>query len=399
MIRGGENDPPLPGLGIVRSPDPMKTFVVIDGNTSWVRSLVDFLPETRAFLFRSYAPTFYKHDPLPLVRGFFGWSKGAGEISERFIVVPGWTRFFRLSTLAVTHACRRLIRHIGKPDAILYTLPQYAQVAEQMSGHLNLYYAYDPYRFYDWNTEQIAQLEQRMLNCCDASFAISKKLQQDFQKLTARSVLYSPNAVSPDFVDQLSHPSTLPADLAGIPRPIVVCTGQINSTYDWNLIDALAERLSDFSFVFIGKIFDEPPDIRGRIDRIFARSNVHWLGPKPHGDLPGYLRGADICFNPLMVNEQNDRRSPLRLYDYLATDKPILSTPVAEAFEHDGHIEIGKNMEDCVAILNRLRQSGAPAAPNLAARRDYILKNTWPARARQFMQLIEGVKARTVAAR
>jgi glycosyltransferase involved in cell wall biosynthesis len=376
----------------------MKTFVIIDGNMSWVRSLVEVLPETRAFLFRSYAPSFYQRDPAPLIRGFFGWSKQDERISERFIVVPGWTRFFRLSTAAVIHACRRLINRIGNPYAIVYTLPQYAGIAERMKGQFNLYYAYDPYRFYDWNQEQIGRLEQRMLNCCDASFAISKKLQQDFQKLTSRPVFYSPNAVSPDFVDRLSRDSALPPDMAGIPRPIVACIGQINNTYDWNLIDSLAERLPGISFVFIGKIFDEPPEIRRRIDQTLARSNVHWLGAKPHGELPAYLRAADILFNPLVAGEQNDRRSPLRLYDYLATDKPILSTPVAEAFEHDGLIEIGKDLNECVEILRRPPASGVDASNRSALRGEYILKNTWPARARQFMETVQSLRAQAVAA-
>src|SRR5207253_3195701 len=84
------------------------------------------------------------------------------------------------------------------------------------------------------------------------------------------------------------------------------------------------------------------------------KPNVHHLGVKPHSELPSYLMHFDVCFNPLIVNDHNDRRSPLRLFDYLATDRPILSTAIREAYEHAPFIEIGDSLDSCIRLLQKM---------------------------------------------
>ena len=199
--------------------------------------------------------------------------------------------------------------------------------------------------------------------------------------------MYSPNAASIEFIERLSKPvGPVPADLAALPRPIVGCIGQINRSYDWDLIAGLADALPDVSFVFVGPVFQEPVELAKRVDAALAKKNVRHLGPKPHDELPDYLQHFDVCFNPLAVNSHNDRRSPLRLFDYLATEKPILSTAIREAHEHVPFIEIGRDLDECVRVLRRM--TAADYTVDLAARREYIRQNTWHARAQQLLRLI-----------
>jgi glycosyltransferase involved in cell wall biosynthesis len=163
--------------------------------------------------------------------------------------------------------------------------------------------------------------------------------------------------------------------------------GQLNqSSYDWDLIAGLSKALPEISFVFVGPILEKTP----KIETILSLPNVRWLGPRPHNQLPNYLNGFDVCFNPLVPGEYSDRRSPLRLYDYLATDKPILSTAIREAYSHRPFVEIGRSIDECVAVLRRL--ASAKSAEDVEARHCYIEKNTWENRAAQLIQLIADVR-------
>ena len=237
-----------------------------------------------------------------------------------------------------------------------------------------------------------------MLKATEATFAISQLLREDLQSRTDRPVIYSPNAVSSEFVDRMRGKDlSLPADLAAVPRPIVGCTGQINETYDWPMLAELVSAMPDVSFVFIGPVAAPSPEVQTRIDGVLkGRSNVHWLGAKPHDELPKYLRGFDVCLNPLAPGPHADRRSPLRLYDFLATGKPVASTAIHEASSHEGHVWIGRDAAEIEAII-RSALSGHRRV-DAESRKEYLRRNTWQFRARKLLEMIESITPKTPGA-
>ena len=161
-------------------------------------------------------------------------------------------------------------------------------------------------------------------------------------------------AVSAAFLERLRGEVAVPAELHDEVRPIVGCTGQINSTYDWPLIAEVVDRFSETLFAFVGPVFDEGPAAKSVIDAVFARPNVRWLGPQPHARLPEFLSRFTVCWNPLRVDWHSERRDPLRLYDYLATDRPALSADLGSARAHLPHLEVYSDVEDCVGRLRRM---------------------------------------------
>src|SRR5207302_1876872 len=114
-------------------------------------------------------------------------------------------------------------------DAMVLTTPYYAGVLHVFPSLPRYYWAYDPFRFYDWNQAQIGPLQKQLLDGCTAIFAVSRALVDDLSAMTSRPVDYLPNAVSESFVEQLAQsPRSIPDDLAAIARPIVCCVGQMN---------------------------------------------------------------------------------------------------------------------------------------------------------------------------
>jgi len=158
------------------------------------------------------------------------------NVVERTAVLPGWRAGQWLSTRILASILGRTIERFGVPDAIVYTLPQYAGLAERFCSYRQVYYAYDPYEFYSgWCGTRVKALEIRMLKACRAAFAVSRQLVDDLQKLSQTPVHYSPNAVSQAFIEALRKAAgPVPADLAHIKGKIVGCIGQIQpDAYDW----------------------------------------------------------------------------------------------------------------------------------------------------------------------
>lgn len=366
-------------------------ILLVDINASWVRSLVTALPGVSDGTRRLHAWQVY---------GLSYWFANRSRISvapptqsglvECVVAVPGWTRFASISTALLTLKVSALIRRLGPPEAIIYTLPQYAGVAKKLVNCFQVYYAYDGYRFYGagWDPEYIGALESQMLHTCDIAFAISRQLQEDFQQLTAKPVFYSPNAASAALVSQLALPtSAKPIELQNLPGKIVGCVGQISeSGYDWPLIEGVVKALPDFTFVFVGPLADNPPGSRAEVERILALPNVRWLGPRPHTELGNYFAGFDICFGPYAITPLNQRRSPLRMYDYLCTTKPVLFTPISEVCQHSEYLEVGGTIEECVGLIRKMVASDYQV--DLPARRRFLQDNTWEKRAARFWKTI-----------
>jgi hypothetical protein len=369
----------------------IRSLLVLDTEASWVRSLLHAMPpgvKIHGFRIRNAFsfPGGLRGQFLKLGRS----EKVSASWDDTWVSVPSWHRAYELSSWLVTRQIRKTIRSRGKPDAVLFTLPWYANVAETLCGVTKAYYAFDPYRFYGWDNKKVIPLEKRILGNCHVGFGVSRLLVEDLQRSTTTPVRYLPNATAWSPGQATTEGEAVAAkDLESVPTPRVGCVGQIHSSaYDWELIEHLSASFPSVHFVFVGPRFKEQSTAAAiRIESVFARPNVHWLGPKPHPHLPAYLRYFDVCINPLCVSEHNHRRSPLRLFDYLTTDRPIISTAIAEAFSHAPFLSIAKDNEDFRRLLADALT--LKLAPDLKHRRDYIAANTWHARAAEFCVLLD----------
>jgi hypothetical protein len=276
----------------------------------------------------------------------------------------------------------KIFSQFGKPDVIVFTWPQLAYFAEKFRDITRIYYCKDPFEHWAcWNRGEIHQLESRLLDNCDAVFAVSRLLVEDFRPRTPGKVFYLSNGVEESFLSAgpLPRPANLPAD-----KPILGSVGQLNATYDWQYIAELASTLPDARLCFIGNISEgDPLWSREIANHLTGAPNILFLDRQPHEQIPAYLQHFDISMCLLRADDYADRRSPLRLYDYLTTERPIISTPIREAFEHLPHIHIAKSAKDAAVLARRILAGEFPV--DVAARRQYISQQTWPIRASQFL--------------
>jgi glycosyltransferase involved in cell wall biosynthesis len=146
----------------------------------------------------------------------------------------------------------------------------------------------------------------------------------------------------------------------------------------------LAQSFPETTFVFVGTKMASDSASTAKMEETLQLRNLRWLGPKPHNELPRYLKRFDICLNPLAVSEYNHRRSLLRLYDYIATSSPILSTALKEALELGDLVEVVRDTEDCISKLRRLLKMRAQV--DCESRKISMQKHTWEVRARDLWE-------------
>jgi len=91
-----------------------------------------------------------------------------------------------------------------------------------------------------------------------------------------------------------------------------------------SIATALSQTASAASLVLVGPDALVPSD-RERI----RKAGGLVLGTRPASAIPAYVMNADVLVVPHLVNAFTDSLNPIKLYEYLAAGRPIISTPVA----------------------------------------------------------------------
>jgi hypothetical protein len=105
---------------------------------------------------------------------------------------------------------------------------------------------------------------------------------------------------------------------------------------------------------------------------------VLWLGPRPYATLPGYLRLFDVATIPFRLNRITRATSPLKLYEYFAAGKPVVTTALPECAAFS-EVRIVRDAAGFSAALDAARAQGADLAFR-ARLRAIAHQNSWSQR-------------------
>ena len=171
--------------------------------------------------------------------------------------------------------------------------------------------------------ETIAQHEQALVVAADLIITASATLAAKFPRHKTQIL---PHGV--DF-ELFSQPAKRATDLPNNGKRTAGFYGSIEAWLDLRLLEEVAKALPQWNFVFIGKT-------KINTQTLQALSNVYFLGAKPHGLLPQYSQHWDVSLLPFKPCAQIEACNPLKLREYLATGKPIISTvfPAMQAYQH-----------------------------------------------------------------
>jgi glycosyltransferase involved in cell wall biosynthesis len=212
---------------------------------------------------------------------------------------------------------------------------------------LLVYYCVDNISFYSGaDTPFIQQLDAHLQSRADLILFSGRRLFEE--RVHQRPDIYLlPHGVDFDHFARAQAPGgTLPDDLRALSQPIVAFIGAITGL-DVQLIEYVARRQPRVSFVFIGKVQMD-------VSRLTSLANVHFLGKKDYEVLPDYLR----CFRCCLIcyrrgDTFNEYRSPKKLYEYLASGRPLVSVQLAELDAFATLVYQAGNAEEFDAQLER----------------------------------------------
>ena len=110
----------------------------------------------------------------------------------------------------------------------------------------------------------------------------------------------------------------------------------------------------------------------------FKRPNVWWLGPKSYDALPAYLEHFSVATIPFKVNDVTHGVSPLKLFEYMAGGKPVVTSAMREA-QHYENVLVAHDPDEWVKLL--VRAVGLNSDPEFVAGLQRVARaNTWEQR-------------------
>lgn len=167
---------------------------------------------------------------------------------------------------------------------------------------------------------RIAANEEILMQRTDAVVVCSTGLRDT--RAPRRDVVLIPNAVD---VERYRWLRERPADL---PERSALYLGTLHED---RLDVGLALRAADEAASVGGRIvFVGPVALAAEsADRLVNHPAITLLGPRAWTDVPGYLQHATALIVPHVVNDFTDSLDPIKLYEYLAVGRPVVSTPVA----------------------------------------------------------------------
>lgn len=214
--------------------------------------------------------------------------------------------------------------------------------------------------------------ENAVLRRASALVASSVLLRDELRQRTRRDVVLVENGVDPRVFDARTR-RVAPSDLRrGVPT--VVFVGSLWGDWvDLELVADVARMLPDAAFNLIGSAGSR---------RLPTCGNVFPLGPRPQRDVPAYLAAADVAIVPFVVDRLSAAVSPLKAFEYLAMERPVVSTPLPELERVPG-VTIAHDAAEFAAAVAAASRDPFPRDAAAA----FVARHTWQARVDRLLEV------------
>lgn len=165
-------------------------------------------------------------------------------------------------------------------------------------------------------------------------------------------------------------------------RKIIGYFGALASWFDYELVLKIVRERPEYEVVLIGFDFDGS----SAPYRLEAEARIHLTGPINYRELPRYAHWFDVATIPFRINEITESTSPIKLFEYMALGKPIVTTDMPECRKYKSVFLARTHDEFIEALDQALVMVDDPQY--LAVLHQEALENTWQAKAETIAGLI-----------
>lgn len=197
------------------------------------------------------------------------------------------------------------------------------------------------------------------------------------------NLVMSTNGVDYSFFQQIDPEYKLNTEFERIlklGKPVICYYGALAKWFDYDLIKKIADT-DRYSIVLFGIKYDESFD-----ECLGDYKNIFFLGPIDYKVLKNYAAKCDVLTIPFKINNITKATNPVKLFEYMALHKPIVTTDMNECRKYKS-VLIGSDHNDfLVKLENALTLSNNSDYLNLLD--SEAKENDWSEKAARIIELI-----------
>lgn len=280
----------------------------------------------------------------------------------------------KFNEILLHYQIRRVANKLRLDNPLIWVAcPAACEVAIKIKKKILVYQRTDRYEEYlNVDSSTISAYDRKLKASADLTVFVNRLLY-DEEKDQCLKAVYLDHGVDYEIFSMAEQIAQKPEDMAVIPGPVIGFFGGIDDhTSDITLIEKVAELLPEMSFVFIGKA-------SANVSGLQKKKNVWLLGQKPYEQIPYYGKCFNVAIMPWRQNRWIEACNPIKLKEYLALGKPIVSTPFSELDKYLDVVYRARTPEEFAQSIKRALAEDSDK--RIAARRQKVAGASWDGKA------------------
>lgn len=176
---------------------------------------------------------------------------------------------------------------------------------------------------------------------------------------------------------------SLPAD------PVVGFHGALAPWLDFDLVASVARLRPGLSFVFVGPV---DPEVKDQAAALAELPNVTLIPAQSSATIAGFVRGFSVGILPFVVDKMTEAVTPLKMYEYLACEVPMVATPLP-ACVREAAVSTASEAPSFAAAIDAALDLGPGDRENLRRRAEAA---SWERRIEPLLARLEGLGLRSL---
>jgi glycosyltransferase involved in cell wall biosynthesis len=322
------------------------------------------------------------------------WKKLSQAVQRPSRVAPGlwhctvpqipfrhWPGVSQLNRWFGAWAVKRAIRVAGIREPVLwFVAPHPCFLIDVVPHALVVFYCVDDYASHPGvDAAHMTACDALLTKRADHIFVAPPALVDGKRRINPATT-FSPHGVDVDLFWRAQSAETVVPSLAtDLKAPVIGYFGLIAAWTDIELVEWLAVQRPQWNFLLVGHA-------HVAVDALARLPNVRLVGPQPYESLPGWAKAFDVAIIPYRMNRQVQNANPLKLREYLATGKPVVTMPTPEVERFSEVVRIAKTREEFLAAIEAsLQETDMHAAER---RKASVRDMSWESRANETLKIV-----------
>ncbi len=257
----------------------------------------------------------------------------------------------------------------------------YDNLDKLLKPSLNVYYCVDAL-IKSVSLKHGKRQEKLAMQRVDTVVVTSMALLEEKKEINPNCFLVE-NAVDVSHISKVFDDIKIHTSVSYFKKPVLGFFGNIERRMDFILINNIARKHPEWTFALVG-----PIEKKYFPSEISFQDNVHFVGGQPYSVLPNILKGFDVALIPYKNDKVSKTIYPLKINEYLAAGKSVVSTNFNEQLteEFADVIYFANNQDEFEQGI--IQALNAETGNSIEQRVNKAKQNDWSDRAHQFSVIL-----------